>query len=590
MRNRPRFSLVHLAAAAALLAAFRPALAADKVPAEELLPQNVYAYLSVPDVTEFKTRFDKTLLGQLRNEESLQDFWKDIQSQIDQFSEEFERQAGIEIEKLLSIPTGKFTLAFVQPTGENPAAVGLLDFGDSEETVDKLLEKAEETLLSERVGARRKVEDADGTRIVVYAFGPEQPEDDTGANNRRRGRPFQNLAYFVRDQHLVVSSEVSSLKEILARWNGEHEQTFASHPSWQVVRDRTRVEGQTPVLEWYLNPLDMVRGAAAAAGQGAQVGFFMGIIPGLTKFKAVGGSSDMAVGEYDTISRTLIHLDLPATGVLNLFQFPAADLAPPKWVGERTSSYAAINWDLETAYLAVAALYDTFTFQAGAFDQMIDEAADDEDGPGIHAKKDVIDLLTGRMYVVGSTQDAGDDNEVRTEAMLVAVGVKDNDKARALLKKVAQNPAFPGEERQFQEHTIYDFPIGGGAFGTAATTGGVSVGNGYLLATSDVRMLEKVLRGEDDRTPLSETAAYKRIAAEFPDKASMIGFQRSDMQVEALYELARSPDFAAMFPQVDFTKLPPFDNIRKYLAPSGSYAVPDKDGALMVNFSLKSAE
>ena len=40
---------------------------------------------------------------------------------------------------------------------------------------------------------------------------------------------------------------------------------------------------------------------------------------------------------------------------------------------------------------------------------------------------------------------------------------------------------------------------------------------------------------------------------------------------------------------LDFKKLPPFEAIEKYLFSSGSYIIPDKNGAVFVGFSPKKA-
>jgi hypothetical protein len=38
---------------------------------------------------------------------------------------------------------------------------------------------------------------------------------------------------------------------------------------------------------------------------------------------------------------------------------------------------------------------------------------------------------------------------------------------------------------------------------------------------------------------------------------------------------------------VDFSKLPPFETIEHHLLPTGTYAIPDERGALIVSFSVK---
>ncbi|HUG94425.1 MAG TPA: hypothetical protein VML55_26580 [Planctomycetaceae bacterium] len=590
-----RAKLALAAALVGLLSALH-ARAADKVPAERLLPPNVYAYVTFPDVSDLKNRWEDTLIGQLRQEKELAEFWRGVDAELEKLSRQVEERLGVSLSEIAAIPDGELAIAFAQEPGKKPALVALLDFGDSEETVDKLLKRAEEALVGDEVGATRSVREFEDTRIVAYAFN----RDDDGDNGDAPAeKPFRQLAYFVRDSYLILGSDTAILESVLTRWSGDHDRTFGGNNVWQTVRDRTKHEDHTPVLTWYLNPMDMVKAALSAAGQGnPQVAFFFGLIPGLNKFKAVGGSFDMAVGDYDSISRTLIYVDLPAEGVLNLFQFPTDDLTPPKWVTAETASYTALNWDVESAYNTVAGLYDTFTFNPGAFNKMVDEAAEDPDGPGVHPKKDLVDQLTGRLYVLGlpvqidAEADDEDDLAALNQRMLLAASVRDPGKIRDLLKKLAANPAFPGETREFRGETIYDLPIGG-LFGDDSAGGGLGVAQGALVLTTDVTLLEQMLRGDSDAGPLSETEEYRRVVRRIPAQTSMMNFERTDAQLEALYELGRSEmaqdGLRDVLPdaEIDLSKLPPFEAIRKYLAPTAGYAVPDRDGALMVSFSLR---
>ena len=115
------------------------------------------------------------------------------------------------------------------------------------------------------------------------------------------------------------------------------------------------------------------------------------------------------------------------------------------------------------------------------------------------------------------------------------------------------------------------------------------VPGGQLMFTTDVTLLEQVLRGDKDRESLVDSAAYKQVAARFPAKASITGFQKQDAQLKTAYDLFKSGQGAAITSEVDFTTLPDFDVVKKYLTPAGSYAEPDKNGVLFVSFSLKNS-
>ena len=85
----------------------------------------------------------------------------------------------------------------------------------------------------------------------------------------------------------------------------------------------------------FIDPINLVTTALQMSGQNSvQASMFLGFLPtlGLNGFRGVGGSMDLATGDFDSESRTFMFVDQPASGVMGLFQFPAADLAPPEWV------------------------------------------------------------------------------------------------------------------------------------------------------------------------------------------------------------------------------------------------------------------
>src|SRR5207302_1579533 len=147
-----------------------------------------------------------------------------------------------------------------------------------------------------------------------------------------------------------------------------------------------------------------------------------------------------------------------------------------------------------------------------------------EDGPKVHLKKDVLDNLDGVFHIV---TDLPDTTKPDMDRFLVAVGVKDSKKAKAVLEKVAKMPHFPGQAREFRGETIYNLEPNA-AFGNANRTMGIAVTNDHIMFSSDVSRLEQVIIGDKDRKPLAESERYKTLAKHFPSKTSILGYQDQD--------------------------------------------------------------
>jgi len=578
MRQLTRFVGATCAVVLGLLWTAAGVYGAETVPNDRRLPPEVVAYLDVRDVNQLKEKWHKTLLGQLLQEEELKAFWKELERPLADLSGQVESELGLPLKALLAVPQGEITIAVIQPPGRKLNVVALLNYGTQKETVQKLLERAEEALKDQ--DATRSEQEVEGTTITVYA----QPADD----DDRASESGSTVAWFLKDTTLAVGSGVEGLKSILTRWDGKQARVLAENEVYSYIMEKCGdgKSGAQPPISWYVDPIGLIKGViASAGGVSPQTAMMMSFIPalGLDKLKAVGGTLDLATEEFDTITRTLVYVESPTSGVLKLFSFPATTQAPPKWVTADANTYFAINWDVASAYDAAGALYDMFA-GPGALERLVDELARSNEGPKVHIKKDLIDQLTGSIQVAAlpPAAESDDDEEAATDRYIFALGTKDEAALTKTLTAVSKTPGFPGEAREFQGTTLYEIPTPTGAAALA-------ISRGHLLITTDVTLLESVLRSGNEQDALVDSDAYKRISKVFPAQTSSIGFQRSDAQIKGIYEALRSgqADQFLSDVEIDFSKLPAFEVIEPYLTPSGSYMVPDERGMFMMSFSLK---
>ncbi len=593
IRNRVRWmrsGALLLAIGFAVLSMARTGLADEPVPSDRRLPKNVAAYMSLRDVTDFKSKFSKTLFGQMINDDALADFRADVVKHVNESSEKIEAELGVGLSDLLEIPHGEVAVAAVVLAGGKLSGVVLLDFGERQETVQKLLDKAAESLADNK---KRIEEEVDDTKIVSF-------QDEQGEGNQK---PQAVAAYFIKDSFLVVGTHGAALKDVLTRWDGKHDRTLADNDTYRYILDKCRDESSDahPQAVWFLDAVTLVQSAIVSLPNlPPQSAMAMTAVPliGLDKFKGLGGTLDMARGEYDTINRTLIVLDRSDEGIVNMFQFDTMAMSPPKWLSSEWTSYMAVNWNAGKAYNAVETLVDRFT-GPGTVSNAVQNLADSPETGGVHLKKDVIDQLTGLLHVV--EDDGASGGKSTANGYLFAIQVKNAAKARATLTKIAAIPSLGKiTEREFQGETMYEIEIATGGDdddddddeGDSGKMAFV-VTEGHLMIATDVRLLERVLRGVGDRETLADSADYKKIARKFPAKTNSIGFSRQDTQIKAAIDaLKQLPLFGLTggsdVLDLDFSKLPDADLLKKYLPPSGSFMEQDQRGLKITSFSLRS--
>jgi hypothetical protein len=551
--------------------ASRISLAEERASGEKLFPKETLAFFTISDVPEFKTKWDKTSVGQLLHDPQLKPFLDDVKDKLDEGSKKLDDQVGVSLGDLLELPQGELTLAVMEQPARKIAAVLVLEYGDKQETVDKLLKKMEDALKEEE--AEHSTEEIDDVTLHIYKL-------KTDGDN-----PFTTVAYFADEDTLVFSNEVDALKEVLERWDGKSDDTLAQNEQFAYIQSQCKMESGEPLIKMFINPIGLINsGISIAQASFPQAGMALGFLPllGIDAMKGWGGAVDFEEGDFEAIANFFFYCD-SSKGLMGVFNFPAAQLAPPKWVPATVGSYAVMNWNVQGAYTAIETLVDSFQGR-GSTARFLEQQA--SQGPMIHLKKDLLDHLDGKINVIQSVASEKDDEGPPIPEFFLALGLKDATKMKKTLAAAAKASGPNMESRDFNGETIYEIQQPG----TGATVS-VAVTEGQLVVTNDTPMLEGIMRGKaGQRAALVDSPDYKKIAKFFPSKTSMLSFQRSDAQLKMYYDLLKNANSNDALEGIDVSKLPPFEAIAKYFQASGGYMVPDKKGAKSVSFSLKRSD
>jgi hypothetical protein len=552
---------------------------ADDVSAARRLPPGVLLYFSVPDAVDLKDRFKESNLGQMLQDESLTAFRSQFADEMEKADAKVQEEIGLSISELTSLLHGDVTVAVVQPPGRSLGGIAMLNFGEHRETLDTILEKARQA--AEDDGATRTVETIADSEVTVLT----RPADD-----QNEGEP-STVAYVVKDQHLLLSigSGVDLLEDVLVRWDGEHDQTFADDEVFATIMQNCQPQGaENSQFTWYFSPIDLFRSIAMLpqANQGGiSPAMALGFLPalGLDKFKGVGGASSIGTEEFDAITHTFLYVEQPTSGLVKFFECPATRQAPPDWVPADVAAYTSVNWDIQGAYEAVEAVVDFFQ-PPGTLANVVNQLA--QQGPRIHIKDDVVDSLSGRLQVLGESPE--DIEGTPVQPSVFALELRDSEAVAGVLQRVAESSQGNLKTRDFRGATIYETELPN-MQGGASQSMGMTVAKGQLFVATDVQLLESYLRDDQADEPLANSTAYRRVSSHFPSETSIIGYSRPAAQLKPIYEQIRTGELDALTDdvEIDFSTLPEFEQLSAYFTTSGSYAVPADNGALFVNFNLR---
>lgn len=541
-------------------------LRADDIPADRRLPPGVLLYLSCPSIPKLSEQVQDTSFSALVHDPALEDFRSQLIEKFEEFQEQAAEKLPIPLSDLAALFSGEVTGAVLRPVGQAPGAALFVDIGGHRDILDQIFAKAEESIEEGKI--EKEIETIEGTQVTTCSLALSNQEDAEPTT----------FAYFVKDDMFVVTSALSIAESILTRWNGQHAQTFADTPVYkQIMAKCLSGPRASPALQWYVDPVALI---ATGLSMTPDTQLFAGMVYaptfGLSNFKAIGGALEIATDEFDSVSRVLYYVNTPTSGVLKIFEFRPTVTPVPNWVPANATQYFGLDWNLKGAYEAIESIYDSFT-GPGKFAATINSLAQ-QSGTGLNVKEDVINVLSGRFQGYFLPPEGGDPKNIQG---VFEIGVTDAAKGQRLVD-VALNAAGAAESTEYHGTKIHlvgdDRPVA------------VAIREKSIFISNSADLIKHALDNTSP-APLAKSDSFAAIQKLLPKEVCVFAYQNAAGQLAAGYEALREGKFDGLAEgQFDFSVLPPFEVISKYFSPSASYIVPDENGAMGVQFSLKRKE
>ena len=555
-------------------------LAQEKVRSDQRLPPGVLLYSSTPDIPGTYEAFKNTSYGQLINGPELEEFRVQL---IEKFEAEasdgiqkIEEELGMPLSDLVALFAGDASFAVLRPIGAPLGVVAMMEYGDHDDILGKLLSRLEAEI-EKGTELVKSTEEYAGTEISVFTIETEHPDYQT-----------VDISYFRKDGHLVVASSLSLVESVLDRWDGKNEQTFANDELYAAILEQcATTDGSTPDMVTFFNPIGL---ATAGLGLVPQAKPFVNLVPlylptlGLNRLKATGSAMEVDAEDFNLISKSMVYVERPATGMLKMFELRPTLTGPPTWVPADATQYFGLDWNIAGAYEAVESVYDGF-LGPGSFNRQITDLTRQANQENLHIKKDIIDVLSGKMegFMIQEIEALGPEPELDLK-FAASIGVTDEDKAWKLIE-AAMKTTDDVEEQQVRGNRVIVFSSPDGKE-ISLTIQGKQI---FIAASAEG--LSNTIAGKSDGPALIDSADYKQAKAHLPEQMSMLSYQSPATQLRAPYEALRNGEFdSAVEGDFDFSVLPPFEKIEKYFTPSFGYLMPVEKGAFSVQFGLKPQE
>lgn len=616
-------SWIMLAVCGVLLTAQSTALAVP--PSDTLLPVTTTGYVSVPKVDSLLDAWRQTQIGRLLDDPLMQPFAEDLQRQLKEKWSRSHARLGLSIEDLEQLAGGELALAVIKPADEERAALAVLaDVTGKEQEAEAILAKLAANL--EKQGAKRSSAAHHGVKLTIYESPPR----------RGQSQPL-HAAYFIHEGLFVASDQVPVASDIAGRLAKPKKDTLASVSAYQAVMERCQ-KGQPriePQVRWFIDPIGLAesfRSWQEHRRKGETEYVKIARNQGFDAIRGIGGVVNLSDDQYDMLHRTYVYAPPPYELAMRMMVFPnGGDFAPESWVPRNISSYMSFQCDIVNAFDRCDTLFDEIYGDEGVWQDTLEGIKEDT---GIDMRRHLIVHLGQRVNVITDYETPITPTSQRRLAAIEAKNPKAlaqviersmRDDPRAKLRKVGEYDVWevlPEEmeslELDIQEADAADEPreeseeVAGGQR-MMSTSSAMTVAKGYLLVSSHVALLEKVLENLGPGDQLAGDGDFQRVIAEFQQlgakETSAQGFARSDEQYRVTYELFRqgrlpeADTFLGHFlnfllgeekegmtrkPRLDGSKLPEYQQVRKFFGPAGSFAASESNGWYLVGFMLGS--
>lgn len=622
----------HVSALLVLLATLLSTHSAQAVrPSETLLPEETKGFVSVPDVDRLRTRFDASQWGQLMADPSMEPFLEDLERQLRSKFEESGRKLGLTWEDIENVYGGEVCMAAIQPDNViGTAAVAMIvDVTDHLAEADELMDKIERNM-QER-GATQVERVVGEITMVVYTLPVERGEEVA-----------REAVLFIHENQLVAIDNDALAGEVAARFADDTITSLASTEAFQgsFARVIDRSQGRPPEIRWFVEPIGYAYVSRVLSDRPQRRGTDLLKVlanQGFGCIQGVAGHVNFSTGEEELLHRTMVYAPGEFELAARILNFSnRGDLTPQAWITRELATYASFNWDMQDAFDHIDTLVDEFSGEPGFFDDLLESIKNDPNGPRIDVPNDLIAHLGNRVTVV---TDYTLPITTECERLLAAIEVTDAAAVQQTVDNAMNNDpdvtkrTYRGydiwEIVEKEEYEVPQLEFEGPGFGPSPGFGtppdendpeaeeriisnaAVAVAHGHLLIATHVDFLVKILDDIPATDRLNQADDYQLVAGELQRFATgdyaFRFFSRTDEEFRPTFELIRQgkmPESKTMLGKllnymfgpedeeelreqaIDGTKLPEYDNVRRYFGPSGMIVRRVEEGWLLEGLTL----
>ncbi len=612
------------------------ALAQPVPPPEKLLPADTLGVLTVPDMAATRRLLDQSPQWQLWRDPALapfvEKFWSKFETDVLQ---PLEQELGGSLTNFLGLAQGQFTIALTRngwpaQAGASPGLMVLIDAREQSARLTSLLEEGRAKLAA--AGEPVKTQRIGTTEFLVLTVQPPAPkptddDDQAGVESADEapagGLPPQEFFIGQSGTMLVVGNSRLDLEKILTLKSGGPVMALADSTSFMPDFNAS-LNGAT-VYGW-LNLEPMVE-IARESLPNAEAGLPMGLNParllsalGFSGMKTLSFAGAMRADGLSSEMRLRIP-ELERRGLFRIFSFAARDSAPPAFVPGDAVAFSRTRIDLLKSWNTLESMLIEVSPQLGGMIKLTIDAIGKDKDPGFDFRRQFVSNLGDD--IISWQGVPGPDAALATPPQLALISSPKPDELAASLKLLTG--MLPPDLAKFEEsdvagRKVWSMTITGGVPGVAGSPvapqfvafAGV---DGYLAVANDSDILNRFL----EKKPATGSGLLAKpgfgVAAEKVGGlgTGLFGYSNDRATMRSVWTALTTPGGSASNPTalalqqlisasamsgaggglaewIDFSLLPPFEQVQKYFHFTVYAAALGKEGLSVKAFAPKPPE
>jgi len=452
-----------------------------------------------------------------------------------------------------------------------PAAVLFADVTGNDAKVDQLRGDIAAAMAKKNI--KPTEQQVSGTTLTIYKL------------PKRGAMESTTLVHFVCNGYFVATQHVELAKQMVPRVGVLQSDNLSGLATYQYVLGECRkASQQAPHATLYLVPFDCLEMThKVAKSKEVEIDRSPEVYrsQGFDALSAIGATIVFRGPGSDFSFFASLFAPKPWSKSMQMFDLVNGPVALENWIDANVSSCSLLNLRAKSVYGNLGPLFDEVIVDAeGAWDEILSDLRDAEDGPRLDLQKEVLAHLSQPVIILES-----ESLPVTPESPQVLLAIKSpNEPAlQAGLKKAMQDDPFILKKEVGATKCYYSVSQNN----NKKLLWVMCVAQGYLFMANDFDILTPILQGKVG-PPLSQDSAFMRAEASWKSdlaaEASTVTFYHLDRWVEVRHELLRTgkevssrKSLSGMLngffggepieegkPELDGTKLPPFAQIRKY--------------------------